>query len=101
MPEMNTAEKIETIVLSYLMHRTTEGEFGTVVVVEPFSNGAASFMRCYRVVADGKTFIVRVTPRGWAVFFGPFVGEAKHLYDAAKLVVDEKPGGGAPHQAAR
>ena len=54
---MNTAEKIETIVDCFLRSGATEGVLGTLHVIEP---------GWFRVVADGLTTIVR-TPfrRSW------------------------------------
>lgn len=75
---MNTAEKIETIVLCYLRSGCTAGTMGTLVVIE----GG------YRVVADGLTVIVRRTGAGWSVSFKGFQGIDRELYVAASNAFD-------------
>jgi hypothetical protein len=90
---MNAAEKIETIVHCYLTNRTTQGTLGTIVDVPAYSNAACSFPACYRVECDGRTYIVRSTSIGWSVAFGPFIGEDRELYVAARMVCEETAGG--------
>lgn len=76
---MSTAEKIETVVLSYLQHRTTAGQLGTLVEVEPSR---------YRVTADGKTLIVSSCVAGWAVSFKGFQGIDRDIMVAARYALD-------------
>ncbi len=90
---MNTAEKIETIVDCYLGDGTESGTFGAIVPVPAYSNAACSFPACYRVECDDQTYIVRSTPIGWSVRFGPFIGEDRELYVAARMVCEETAGG--------
>ena len=72
---MNTAEKIETIVDCFLRSGATEGVLGTLHVIEP---------GWFRVVADGLTTIVRTPFRGsWQVTFKGFAGIDSELYVAA------------------
>ncbi len=91
-----TYEKIETIVLAYLHHGTTSGTFGSLVEVPAFT------VRCidgddlivpssYRVVADDKTFNVRITDHGRQVQRGPLVGIDPDLLEAARLVMSATP----------
>lgn len=106
MPIVNTAEKIETIVMCYLARRTTKGTMGSLVDVPAFTETAGdghstvSCRQCYRVTADGKTFIVRAGVHAWEVRFGPFVGIDPDLYVAAKMVCDETAGGKVSELAA-
>lgn len=76
---MHTAEKIETTVLCYLHDRTATGAYGSLVEFDPGQ---------YRVEADGKTVIVRVTTTGWQVSFKGFAGHDPELIQAAKLALD-------------
>jgi hypothetical protein len=73
---INTAEKIETIINCFLRDGTTSGTFGTLVVVE--MNGR----RLLRVEADGKTVIARTDEEGWVVSFCGHIGRGD-LYGAA------------------
>jgi hypothetical protein len=90
---MNTAEKIETIVLCYMQHGTASGECGTLVDVAAFTLAAPgvdpiSVAGCYRVEADDSTFIVRCAAEGWRVQRGGYTGCDADLYTAAKLATD-------------
>jgi hypothetical protein len=76
---ISTSEKIETIVLCYLQNGTTTGTMGTLVEFDP---------RRYRVVADGKTFIVWSDAIGWNVTFKGFRGIDRELYIAAANAFD-------------
>jgi hypothetical protein len=73
-----THEKIETIVLCFLQDRTTKGTMGELVELAP---------GYYRVVADGRHFIVKRTANGWRVNFGGVVEIDKDLLTAARLVM--------------
>lgn len=87
---MHTAEKIETIVQCFLRNRTATGTFGSIVPVE--ADPALGVPACYRVVADGRTCIVRTDRDGWRVSFGPSVARDPDLYTAAKLAIDGRRG---------
>jgi hypothetical protein len=81
---MNTAEKIETIVDCFLRSGTTEGTLGTLHVIEP---------GWFRVVADGLTVIVRTPFRGgWQVTFKGFAGIDSELYVAAHNALESGKG---------
>lgn len=71
---MNTAEKVETVVLTYLETNATTGTLGTLAEFEPGK---------YKVAADGKTFFVHTTPTGWSVTLDHFEGLDENLYYAA------------------
>lgn len=90
MTEMHTAEKIETIVYCYLRDRTTEGTFGALVDVA--AEPSIGLLPCYRVTADGCTFIVRSVREGWSVSFGPMTGIDADIYVAAKFAIEERKG---------
>ena len=76
----NTAEKIETIVMSFLKSQTAAGAFGEIVEFEPGH---------YRVTTDGKTYIVRSpNAAGWSVSFKGFRGIDRDLYTAARFAMD-------------
>lgn len=87
---ISTAEKIETIVMCYLQNRTTTGTFGMLVDVA--SDPALGLNQCYRVVADGLTFIVRCAAEGWRVSLGPVTGIDHDIYIAAKFAIDDHNG---------
>ena len=87
---INTAEKVETIVLSYLQHGVTSGTFGDLVEID--AAPGLGLAQCYRVTADGLTFIVRCAADGWRVSFGPVTGCDPDLYCAAKLALDSRQG---------
>jgi hypothetical protein len=74
MATMNTAEKIETIVLCFLKDRTTAGTFGSLT---PGDDGR------FTVQADGRTFTVGTDRLGWHVAAGHFTAHASDLYEAA------------------
>lgn len=74
MATINTAEKIETVVMSFLHRRTTSGAFGSLRQEEDGS---------YLVEADGRSFPVRCGAHGWEVTCGAFTGVARDLYEAA------------------
>jgi hypothetical protein len=76
MSNINTAEKIETIINCFLRDGTDSGTFGTLVVVEMNEH------RLFRVQADGKTVIARTDVDGWVVSFCGHIGRG-NLYEAA------------------
>ena len=71
---MNTAEKIETVILCHLQRGTTVGACGSLVPVPEFG--------LYRVEADGLTVLARTDAEGWVVSFKGCVGRGD-LYGAA------------------
>ncbi len=74
---LDTAEKIETIINCYLHHGITSGEFGTLTVVEMAGH------TLFRVEADGKTVIARTDAEGWMVLFCGYIARGD-LYTAAR-----------------
>jgi hypothetical protein len=84
--DVNTAEKIETIVQCYLQNGTKSGTFGSMTEFG---------WKRYRVVADDRTVIVwRDKPREldgaytWHVLFKHNHGIDAELYFAAQLAFD-------------
>lgn len=73
-PTINTAEKIETIVLS-----RSSGTFGSFTEYAPGK---------FRVEADGRTCLVRCDELGWHVSFKSFEGIDHELYFAAQMALD-------------
>jgi hypothetical protein len=71
---INTAEKIETIVLS-----RTSGTFGSFVEYSPGK---------FRIEADGRTVLVRCGSYGWHVSFKGIEAIDRELYVAAQMALD-------------
>lgn len=90
MAELNTAEKIETVVLAFLANGTRAGTLGTLTPFDAIPELSAP--AGYRVQCDGLTFIVRTDAIGWRVSFGPVVGCDPDLYFAAKLAIESRCG---------
>jgi hypothetical protein len=82
MGNVSTAEKIETIVRA--RKSGSMGEFFDLAEMYPgeFPIGT------YRVVADGKTFIVKCGTQHWHVKFKSFEGIDRELIRAAELAFD-------------
>ena len=78
---MNTAEKIETIVLC----RST----GTLGTFTEYASGK------FRVEADGLTTLIRCDELGWHVSFKSFEGIDRELYVAAQMALDAGKGASA------
>lgn len=74
MAHLNTAEKIETIVLTLLHHGIDSGRYGSAERVG---------LSHYRVKADDKVANVHCSSRGWIVQIGNFEAHADDLYGAA------------------
>jgi len=72
---MNTAEKIETVVLCHLQDGTQTGRCGTV---DRLLDG-------YSVTVDGRVFFVRSCPEGWSVYHNGIEAIDETLYGAASL----------------
>ena len=78
MSNISLAEKIETIVLSYLQRGTAVGKFGAIV-----RTGSS-----YLVKAEGRPFQVWLENGGWCVSkAGGIVGADRSLLEAAHLCV--------------
>jgi hypothetical protein len=71
---INTAEKIETIVLS-----RSSGSFGEFIEYAPGK---------FRITADGRTVLVRCGTHGWHVSFKSFEAIDPELYIAARDALD-------------
>jgi hypothetical protein len=71
---LNTAEKIETIVLS-----RGSGTFGTFT---EFASGR------FRIEADGRCVLVRCDEHGWHVSFKSFEAIDRDLYVAAQMALE-------------
>ena len=67
-------EKIETIVDCFLRRGTAAGKFGAISRIDQFT---------YRVIVEGKTFIVTSTAGGWRVEFNGSFGQGAYVIEAA------------------
>jgi hypothetical protein len=81
---MNTAEKIETIVLSFLTNKTTSGCCGNISVAEHTGNLCDYYPPVFSVTTDnGLSFHVYLDERNWNVCRDGLIGCDPNLLEAA------------------